>query len=219
MNLGLVALKIRNASTRFGNRVVGAAELALAQEYTLKDETAFVVPLTEAATPNQNDTWVNQLIKENFGVIVALKNDKATTDKLGFKALDLHADVRAELLTALLGWTMPSASAELVCYAGGRLVDVNPAWLWYMYEFTMVTRITSDEDGVDPALTAAFTDLFMKVFTQWKIDGDPVLPLTGDAPQLPTKLLTPTVEELFGPEYSFDKGFSTGENTLDAAAE
>lgn len=225
MNLGVVALKLRAANTRFGNRVVGTAELALAQEYTLQNETAFVIPLSENTKgPNQNDTFINQRITESFGVIVAIKNDSATTDKLGFKAYDAHGDVRKELLRALLGWTIPEASdgtattAALVYYNGGRVIDITPAWFWYSFEFIAESRITSDVDGVDTALEATYTDQFLKVYTQWAVFDKAVLPLTGTAPQLPTNLLTPALTELFGPEFAFGDAFGKGTDTLDAAA-
>ena len=214
MNLGAVALKLRAANTRFGNRIVGTAELALAQEYTLKDETAFVVPLSETMRgPNDNDTWVKQRVVETFGIVCAVKNDSAVVDKLGIKAFDTHQAVRAELFRAILGWEIPGA-AVLTYYAGGRLHDITPAWMWYMFEFTSEVWISSEDyEGTLPA-----GDDFLKVYTQYKIDGDPVLPLTGASPQLPTSLLTPTVSELFGPAYSYSDAFSTAEQTLKSEA-
>lgn len=218
MKLGVIALKIRTANTRFGNRVVGAAELALAQEYTLAGETAFVIPLTEGVTkPNDNDSWVYQKVKEVVGVVCAVKNDKKTVDKLGFAAYDLHDDVRAELLRALLGWTFPGKeNAALVCYNGGRIIDIRPDYMWYQYEFLFETVIDSKTDGVDDALAAQYADQFTTLFTQFKAGGDPVLPLSGPAPQLPTALLTPTVEELFQPAYAFGDAFGKDFNTLDS---
>ena len=218
MKLGTVALKIRTANTRFGNRVVGAAELALAQEYTLSGETAFVIPLTEAVErPNDGDVYVYQKIKELVGILCAVKNDMATVDKLGFAAYDMHDDVRAELLRALLGWTFPGKEgAPLVSYSGGRLIDIRPDYLWYQYEFLFETEIDSKNDGVEDALAAQYTDQFTTLYTQLKANGDPVLPLTGAAPQLPTQLLTPTFEELFQPRFAFGDGFSKDMNTLDS---
>ena len=219
MNLGAVALKLRAANTRFGNRVVGSAELAIAQEYTLQNETAFVIPLSESVkSPNTNDTFVNQVIREIFMIVVAIKNDTATTDKLGFKAYDVHDTVRAEILRALFGWTMPGSEEELVSYNGGRLIDMNPAWFWYSYEFIVGKRITSDVDGVDEALAASYTDQFTKLYTQYAVFDKAVLPLEGAAPQLPTNLLTPTLTELFGPEYQFGDAFSKDMITLDSSA-
>ena len=219
MNLGLVALKIRAGNTRFGNRVVGTVELALAQEYTLKEETAFVIPLSEGvAGPNANDTFVNQKVAEVFGVVVAVKNDSASVDKLGFKAYDAHGDIRAELLRALLGWTMPGSDAALVYYNGGRIIDITPAWFWYSFEFVATTRITSDVDGVDEDLAATFTDEFKTLYTQYAVFDKAVLPLTGPAPQLPTNLLTPTLTELFGPKYPFSDAMGTAFDTLKTEA-
>jgi|GEM_PF-2295767 len=227
MKLGVVALKIRTANTRFANRVVGAAELAAAQEYTLKDETAFVIPVTEGVNgPNLNDTWVNQKVREVFGVVCAIKNDTATVDKLGFRAYDAHEDVRSQLCSALLGWVIPGDDGAAtgpyneapVYYNGGRIIDIRPDYLWYQFEFVAERRLNSKEDGVDNAVIAAYQDAFIRVFTQFKAGGDGVLPLTGAAPQLPTELLTPTFEELFNPQYGFGDGFSSGAQTLDSEA-
>ena len=223
MNLGAVALKLRNANTRFGNRIVGTAELALAQEYTLQNETAFVIPLSEAVNqPNQNDTFTNQRIIEVFGIVAAIKNDSSVVDKLGFQAYSEHNTVRSQFLRALLGWTMPGSTiASLVYYQGGRVIDITPAWLWYQYEFAVETRITSDVDGVDSDNAAQFTDQFDKLYTQYVFDENETrtLPLTGASPQLPTHLITPTVEELFGPQYAFASAFSSDFDTLKPAAQ
>jgi hypothetical protein len=126
--------------------------------------------------------------------------------------------VRAELLAALLGWTMPDSDASLVSYNGGRVIDMNPAWFWYSYEFVAEKRITSDMDGVDDALAAQYTDDFLKIYTQYAVFDKGTLPLTGTTPQLPTNLLTPALTELFGPEFQFNDAFSSAYNTLDSAA-
>lgn len=147
MRLGPIALKLRLAETRFENRIFGVAELALALEYTLTKESAFVIQLNETASANTMDNSINQKIGERFAVIVALANDISDKDKVGLTAYDSLFAVRAELLAALLGWQIPGTES-LVSYGGGRVAGINRAYLWYQFEFVVETRI-DDDDGVD----------------------------------------------------------------------
>lgn len=209
MNLGSVVLQIRAANTRFTNKVAGAAELALAQEFPLIQETAFVVQVADKCPPNNYDSSINQLLTERIAVIVALENDSSKKDILGFEAYSLIDTVRNELFVALLGW-QPTGSESLMYYAGGRLVSLDRAWLWYQFEFEAATRLQAlyDPDaGALPYLT--------EFFTQWKPGGDPVLPLPDDE-SLPTELLSdPTIEELVKLPAGYDpEGFSSGFETI-----
>lgn len=219
MQLGQIVLKIRAANTStFGNRVGGAAEFALAQEYTVKDsETAFVIPLAEAPTDNTGDVFVSQVNVERFGVVVALKNDAATVDKLGITAHDRLYAVRADLFAILLGW-LPTGGERLICYRGGRLLDINPAWLWWQFEFEQATRITSNVDGVEPGLGPY--DSFFRMYTQWLV-GDAsqaILPMQGTPPLLPESLVPPDMIRLIDFKYGFNRGFGRGFSTLESAA-
>jgi hypothetical protein len=207
MNLGNVVLQIRASNTSFGNRVMGAAEWALAVENTLLEECAFVLPVGEVASKNSCDSGIVQLLTERFAVVVALKNDTDKKDKLGFDASNrLHA-IRNELFIALLGWPMPGAES-LVSYSGGRVADVDRAWLWYQFEFEADTRLQALYDPNAGALPE-----FREVLAQWKVGGDSVLPLPSTE-HLPTNLMQdPVLTEIihFDHEYSdaFGKGFKT----------
>ena len=124
MKIGPVVLKLRVSNTRFENRIGGAAELALAMEYALQKEMAFVVQMAEVAADNRYDSGINQLITERFAVIVALNNATSDKDKLGFAAYDSLFDVRAEIFRSILGWQMDDTES-LVSYSGGRVVRVD----------------------------------------------------------------------------------------------
>lgn len=207
MNIGAVVLQIRAANTRFVNRVAGSAELMLAQDYPLKDETAFVVQVADSCPPNQIEGAISQKLTERVAVIVALKNDTQKKDLLGFEAYSEVDTVRTELFTALLGWTPPGAET-LMYYAGGRLVSLDTAWLWYQFEFETATRL---QELYDPG--AGALPYLQSFFDQWKPGGDPVLPLpVGE--HLPTALLTePVLEELFELPAGFGSGFGAGVET------
>ncbi len=165
MKLGVIALKIRAANTRFGDRVGGAAELLLARtEGTFQGDVAFVVPMAEEAVANDGAGHINQRIVERFGILVALKNDESQRDKLGYLAYDQIHDTRAELFRALLNWQMPVAGVEsIVSYAGGQIEEITPAYLWYRFDFQVTSRI-DDDDGVPEGPTDG---LFERLYAEY----------------------------------------------------
>jgi len=218
MKLGPVALKLRLAETRFQNRIFGAAELALALEYTLTKESAFVIQLGETVSANTQDNSINQTIAERFAVLVALDNGSSDRDKTGTIAYDALFDIRAEIFKAILGWQIPGTE-DLVSYAGGRIAGLNRAYLWYQYEFLAGTQIT-DEDGVD--VGADDLPLFDSIYAQWilspsaKLDAAAKkavagLPVTVIDPDMTTVIDFTSNPAIDGP---FGKGF--GINWFDA---
>ncbi|MCK5600433.1 hypothetical protein KAR91_01085 [Candidatus Pacearchaeota archaeon] len=144
MRLTAIVLKLRVAKTRFKNFIGGAAELNLAMKYTLKRNMCFVVPVDDTVEENRMDNAINQSIKETFGVIVALQNDAQQTERLGSISYDQIHDIRNELFKALIGWNTPEAEGTIY-YAGGKLVDITPAYLWYRYDFSYLTRLNGNE--------------------------------------------------------------------------
>jgi hypothetical protein len=218
MKLGQVVLKIRAANTAFLNRVAGTVEFALAQEFTIKEETAFVIPLAEADQgDNQYDTSVNQMISERFGIVVALKNDSSVVDKLGFGAHDRLFAIRAQLFAALIGWVPPGTEMP-VYYKGGQVLEINSAWLWYQFAFQQETHLTSSEDGIDAGLGPY--DDFLRAYSQWLI-GDAsqaILPMTGTPPVLPEALVPADMNTIIDFEYPFSSGFAPGLDTLESEA-
>lgn len=214
MNIGEIVLHLRAANTRFSNHITGAAELALAQEFPIKKEIAFVVPVADSATTNTDDSGINQLLTERVAIIAVFQNDTSKRDLLGFTAYDPVDTVRLELFKALLGW-QPANAESLMTYSGGRVITFDRAWLWYQYEFEVVTRLQAMYDpdaGALPWLT--------KLYTQWKPGGDSILPLPADE-SLPTTLLTdPVIEELitFPSDYDFadfDNSYSTTKQKIE----
>lgn len=220
MRLGQVALKIRAANLPdFGNRILSTVEFALAQEYTVKEETAFVIPLAEADQgDNQYDTSVNQMLNERFGVVVALKNDAEIIKKFGLGAFDRLYNIRKQLFACLLGWIPPLTEMPMY-YKGGRLLDINPAWLWYQFEFQQETHLTTSADGIDSGLGP--WDDFTHAYTQW-LTGDAtqaILPMTGTPPVLPQSLVTPDLNTVIDFNYPYGAGFGKGYDTLETEAE
>lgn len=197
MRLGQIALKLRLAETSFGNNIAGSAELALAMRGTLGTETAFVIPLSEAATDNQMDIGINQGLEEGFGVVVALYNDSSQADKLGLLAYDRLHDIRAEIWGALLGWLMPNTEYP-ISYEGGRLLGINRAYLYYQFQFGIRSRI-GDEDGV----TEEATDNFNTIYAQWELTPSANIPI---AEALPVTSFDPDAVDVVDLTVNLDDG-------------
>ena len=212
MKLAPVVIRLRAANmTKFGNHVVGAAELALALNNTLIREYCFVVQLNETAAPNKYDSDVSQVITETFAVIVALKNDLSQADKTGLTAYDSLFDVRTELLTSLLGWEVPDdtgiSTESLVEYAGGKVLDINAAWLWYQYDFSARFRIEAVENssGLDE-LSTPYTQAIMTPSAEITITGPDGLPVDTSLPDFVSSL-----DFTENPDpYGYNKGFGYG---------
>ena len=115
-----------------------------ALSHRLDKQSMFVIPLTDDPTPNTSSTEVIQTINERFGVVVALKNDLRQIDRTGILAADQLHDIRGSLFKILIGWLLPDAKS-MMSYAGGRLLDMNPAWMWYQFEFTYDSTLSMDE--------------------------------------------------------------------------
>lgn len=168
MRIGPIVLKLRLASTRFENRIAGAAELSLALQGTLQAEMAFVIQLSEAAADNKLDNEVEQKLTERFGIVVALDNGTSDKDKTGLTAYDSLFATRAEIWKALLGWKMDGAESYPISYRGGRVLGINRAQFWYQFEFSVDAWI-GQEDGIDVGRDDL--DNFDKIYARWALIG------------------------------------------------
>jgi hypothetical protein len=209
MLIGQIVLKLRLGDTTFGDLIGGSAELALVLNNTLTGEMAFVIPLKDDATSNQNDIGINQRVNERFGVVVALKNDSSASNKLGLVTYDrLHA-IRAEIWSAILGW-IPSGYEYPITYAGGKLLDINPAYLWYQFEFIHSFRIDND-DGIEQGNL----DNFDTLYADWVMSPSANLPISEGLPIGGfTPDMTSSIDFTEDPnDGGFDRGFHTGFKT------
>lgn len=207
MKIGPIVLALRLAGTRFGSRIAGAAELGMVLDgATLNDETAFVVPTADKPDSNKESSGINQKVIEGFAVIVALSTDNNKKDKLSIAAYDNVHDVRAELFAGVLGLQI-NGQESIVSYAGGQLVEINRAYLWYQFEFVVNYRL-DDDDGVDVGADALPS--LEKIYAQYMLAPNTALPLP-DGTTLPQTLFETDLEELitwpreFGP--AFGKAF------------
>lgn len=208
MRLSLIVAKLKAANTRFKNRIAGAAQLDWCLDNTFEGDTAFVVQIGESTNENEYDAGINQVIKERFAVIVALKNDLTILDKLGIRAYDSLHDIRAELWSALLNWNMPETE-EPIYYMGGNIFAIHRGYLWYQYNFETSIRIT-DEDGIEPGSV----DMLDKIYAEYILTPDADIPYLGDLPALGVTIdMTQQVDLTQDLNAGgFSKGFSLGFN-------
>lgn len=188
MRLGPIILLLRAAETRFGAFIGGSAELALALDNTINKDSAFVIPLSETATDNNNDTAVIQTLTERFGVVVAIGNDSSDRDMLGYKAYDLLDDIRTDFIKWLVGLDL--GRKDVVTYRGGTLIDIGRDYLWYQYEFEYSSTVQTDADGYGEIEVTDVLDRMQrsqlpgleKFYTNYILAPNTRLPYTGDLP-------------------------------------
>jgi hypothetical protein len=189
MRISQIILALRTANTHFAAKIGGAIELGSVMDNTLVDDVAFVIPLDDQAEANDGDQSVNQRIKEKFGIVVAIKNDTNRQDKTGFAAYDLLDTIRDQLIGALVNFDIGYETT--IEYYGGKLLDVNRAWVWFEFDFTFYSRIIADEGGIAsveyrdvdareyPAQLPEFTRIYMDI-VNGKLSPD--LPYSGQMP-------------------------------------
>jgi len=188
MKLSTIILALRLSGTSFGDKIGGIIELSAVKNNTLTNEVAFVIPYDEEAGEDSNDTSANQKIKERFTVIAVLKNDANLNDKTGLAAYDRLHGIRNELFKVLINFDV--GYENTIAYDRGRLLEFNPAWIWYRYDFTTYSRIVSDESGfgyveekpvgerVQPSQIPAFNE----VYAEFMVTPGITPPYTGKLP-------------------------------------
>lgn len=182
MKLSPIVLILRAGKTDFNDEIAGAAEFNTIQKDTLTVDTAYVIQTNDVALPNKMQGSVEQKIVEGFGIIVALKNDTSQADKTGLTAYDRLHTIRKQLWDLLVGLNLDAILNDNgytvegpVAYKGGSLIDINPAWLWYMYEFEYPATMQEIPKDLD-------LDDFNTLSAQWVMSPDAQLPLKGPAP-------------------------------------
>lgn len=211
MQLGLIALRIRQAGiSAFGTRVYGSAELAKALEFTLEKEAAFVIPLGESVTANDEDGGLNQVITERFGVVFALKNDTQVQEKLGLTAYDRLHDLRSELFSGLLGWNI-EGNDSLIEFASGVFMDMDGAWFWYRYDFDMEVRLNLLDDGIDQAALETDIAIIREIHTKYAnpdVDGLP-------NPDILDSLIAEPFEQIIKSDHAYGTGYGDGFDNIE----
>ena len=219
MKLGPIIIRLRLANTYFKNKIGGAAQIDLATKWTVLSDTAFVVPLSEEADSNTQEAGVNQIVKEKFAVVCALKNDESDKDKTGIAANDTLHDIRSQLVKELVGLDLGYESP--IYYAGGRLLAIDDAYMWYQFEFEYTCKVVTDTGGfgfiqsynVSERKNPEELDEFQKIFNQYVFNPDIKWEqieeiMRGEGSHLPLSSLFPNAEQWVDFSDAYRGGFS-----------
>jgi len=234
MRISPLVMRIRAANTRFGNDVGSLVDLDAirkANNFAISKDIAFVVPLDDSVSGNSHDGTIDQTLKEAFSVIVIFANDDAQDDKHGVLSYDKIHDTRSELFRALVGWEVYFARGKIQ-YDGGRLLPVNPSYLWYQYSFSFEVQLreydgycdihkgTEDLNSTAPNMEGELRDWtqesqldsLLEIYTDYILSPSGNIPYTGDLP--PSTSLVDmsqivTINDDPNPG-SYDRGFAGG---------
>lgn len=97
--------------------------------------SAYVIPLAEAAQPNDLYGAHTQKVAVRFAVELMVKH--AAQAATGGPAQEVLEALRSEILAALIGWS-PATGFDAIDFAGGRLVDFAAGFATWRDEFTTV---------------------------------------------------------------------------------
>lgn len=180
MDLVAVTAHLKTYFAAMNGNVSGAAEYTESMAGEFRPETfpaAYVIPLGEEATPNDQDNSLYQIITERIGVVVEFDN---SMDRRGQGVTLMLAPVRASLWAAILNWrgTDPEHAIRGFEAAGAGVLWTDRARIFWQWEFTLPILVT-DADG-------------------WQVDGPALLEIDAnsdpDAPTPPFKVLLPQPE-------------------------
>ena len=133
-----VITKLRAATSGFGTRIAGAAELAVIEDDEIRSGLglpfALVVPIREAVDASHEDGLQTTVIEE-FGVVIGVDNTPDTRGQASAAALEA---LRDEVITALVGWTPTPTDTihQPVKYIGGEFLDMDREALVFVYDFS-----------------------------------------------------------------------------------
>jgi hypothetical protein len=115
------------------NKVAGAADFASAKEDLKNPPAAYVIPLDDAAKPNDllYGTQVEQHVIERFGVILAIRNLR---DIRGDAVNVTLETLRNKTIAGLLGF-VPTTGYDPVQYGGGKLLLLDLGTTWWQLNF------------------------------------------------------------------------------------
>lgn len=140
--IGLSAIVARLAppATTLG-LVEGAAELRVVRQAPPAHlmPAAWVVPVDDRATAARVVNAPRQSLTTTFGIVLAVTD---RSDPRGAAAADALTDVRRMVLGRLLGWT-PDGAAGPCEFAGGEVLDLETAALWWIDRYTVPVHLRS----------------------------------------------------------------------------
>jgi hypothetical protein len=163
LNLDTVITQLRTYCAPLGGRVGGAADFDVGTEAVIAftDATgalvypaAVAIPLEDEAIDNDAlpGPQLNQTVTERIGIVVEFDS---TADRRGQASVDQVDAMKYAIHAAILNWNpSPGRSTGGLRYAGGRLLKLDRARLFWQFEYSLSVMLT-DGDG-------------------WQLRGDPL---------------------------------------------
>lgn len=145
MNLDVIIAQLRQRAPLYVQRVGGAAQFqVLPEAANLVIPAAYVLPLDEQPQAQSSGNGYQQSVVEQFAVVVVLSNKADERGQAAASNLDAH---RAGVFRALLGF-QPSAAHDIVEFAGGQLLHLDRARLYYQFEFAATYAISTEDTWI-----------------------------------------------------------------------
>lgn len=125
---------IETAGVTEFRKVATAANFAAARDDLKQSPSAYVLPLQDAAGPNQmgGGGAIIQQVREQFGIALAVSNLR---DASGVAAQAEFERLRRLVIDQMLGF-VPGAGYEPCEYGGGTILMMDAAVLWWQLRFT-----------------------------------------------------------------------------------
>lgn len=121
MMLAEIEARLSGAQTSLKGVESAANFLALQDGGVKRSPMAFILPGSDRADENSLSTGgTRQYISRGFSVMLAF----ARSDNTGSKGVDSYEQVRAEVMTALIGW-QPQSAEQPVTYRSSRVLGVR----------------------------------------------------------------------------------------------
>jgi hypothetical protein len=147
MFMGLMIANLRSNCPVFAGRVAGAADFNRGLRdfnAAMPRPAAYVVPIGQDSSGNQNMVGLYQILQTTMAVIVEFD---ATNDRRGQDPAMGYDDVQTALYACLLNWKpVPCAGPRGMYTVGGHYLDLDRARLFYQWEFALDVTL-SDQDG------------------------------------------------------------------------
>lgn len=137
----LDAVKTRLEDQTAIQRVETSLSFERAQQASLTEAEAWVLPLDTVAGPNTRGTQgVMQDVTLTVGILLKVR---MPGDVSGAQALGALETDKTAVQAALLGWT-PAGADEPLVYAGGDLLGLKESEVWWLEQYQTNYLITGN---------------------------------------------------------------------------
>lgn len=172
MNIANVIAQIKANSTIFNGNIAGSADYATGMEtvVSLPMPAAYVYPLEDSIIQTSGmGGSIRQEIDELTAVVVCIDN---TPDRRGQAAVTTIDTIKFALFAALLNWNpnLGARSGQGMIYAGGHLIGMDRARLWWQFDFKITSTITQFDGFIPPSAPLEQVNIFDTAHANHEVD-------------------------------------------------